>query len=186
MKTRKQESSIVVGRVTPCAPALASGKTARSGLTRPACITLLLALLAMTISLPAQTCSIDWATIDGGGGTSTGSVYSVSGTIGQPDAAGMSGGNYTLQGGFWGVLTAVQTPGAPWLTIARTATNTVVVSWPAPAVGWSLERTNALPAVTVASWPAVLLPYQTNGGVISVTFTNLSATGSQFFRLHKP
>jgi hypothetical protein len=30
--------------------------------------------------------SIDWSTIDGGGGTSTGGVYSVTGTIGQPDA----------------------------------------------------------------------------------------------------
>jgi hypothetical protein len=32
----------------------------------------------------AQSYSIDWFTIDGGGGTSTG-VYSVSGTIGQQD-----------------------------------------------------------------------------------------------------
>jgi hypothetical protein len=30
---------------------------------------------------------LDWFTIDGGGGTSTGGVYAVSGTIGQPDAA---------------------------------------------------------------------------------------------------
>ena len=36
--------------------------------------------------------SLDWSTIDGGGGTSTGGVYSVSGTIGQPDAGAMSGG----------------------------------------------------------------------------------------------
>ena len=40
--------------------------------------------------------SIDWFTIDGGGGTSTGGVYSVSGTIGQPDASGaVTGGNYS-------------------------------------------------------------------------------------------
>jgi hypothetical protein len=59
----------------------------------------------------AQSYSIDWFTIDGGGGTSTGGVYSVTGTIGQPDAGGlMSGGNYTLQGGFWSIQ-AVQTPG---------------------------------------------------------------------------
>jgi len=32
--------------------------------------------------------SIDWHTIDGGGGTSSGGVYSVVGTIGQPDAGG--------------------------------------------------------------------------------------------------
>jgi len=35
----------------------------------------------------AQQYSIDWSTIDGGGGTSTGGDYSLSGTIGQPDAA---------------------------------------------------------------------------------------------------
>ncbi len=47
--------------------------------------------------------SIDWHTIDGGGGTSTGGPYEVTGTIGQHDAnAGqMSGGEYTLSGGFW-------------------------------------------------------------------------------------
>jgi hypothetical protein len=41
----------------------------------------------------AQTYSIDWSTVDGGG-TSTGGVYSVSGTLGQPDAGAMSGGDY--------------------------------------------------------------------------------------------
>jgi len=61
----------------------------------------------------AQTYSIDWYTIDGGGGTSTGGVYAVSGTIGQPDAGGpMTGGNYSLTGGFWSLIAAVQT-GAP-------------------------------------------------------------------------
>ncbi|MCA9243088.1 MAG: hypothetical protein KDA32_03970 [Phycisphaerales bacterium] len=44
---------------------------------------------------------INWFTIDGGGGTSAGGVYTVSGTIGQPDAGIMGGGNYTLSGGFW-------------------------------------------------------------------------------------
>ncbi|MCE7972923.1 MAG: hypothetical protein DYG92_01170 [Leptolyngbya sp. PLA1] len=45
--------------------------------------------------------TIDWYTIDGGGGTSTGGTYSLSGTIGQPDAGVMTGGTYTLSGGFW-------------------------------------------------------------------------------------
>ena len=40
--------------------------------------------------------SLDWFSIDGGAGTSTGGVYSVSGTIGQPDAGTMAGGSYTL------------------------------------------------------------------------------------------
>ena len=33
---------------------------------------------------------------------STGRGYSLGGTIGQPDAAVLSGGSYTLGGGFWG------------------------------------------------------------------------------------
>ena len=50
----------------------------------------------------AQSYSLDWHKIAGGGGTSTGGVYAVSGTIGQHDAGGpMAGGNYSLTGGFW-------------------------------------------------------------------------------------
>ena len=74
---------------------------------------LLAALFAVCQEGRAQNFTIDWFTIDGGGGTSTGGVYSVSGTIGQPDAGTMSAGNYSLVGGFWGIVAAVQTPGAP-------------------------------------------------------------------------
>lgn len=80
----------------------------------------------------AQTYSLDWHALDGGGGTSTGGVYSVSGTIGQPDAGAMSGGNYSLTGGFWSLLSLVQIPGSPLLTISFTSTNTAIVSWPSP------------------------------------------------------
>ena len=45
--------------------------------------------------------SIDWYTIDCGGGRSSGGTYALVGTIGQPDAAYSSGGNYELLGGFW-------------------------------------------------------------------------------------
>ena len=45
-----------------------------------------LAVLIFSAPLPVQNIAVDWFTIDGGGGTSTGGVYSVSGTIGQPDA----------------------------------------------------------------------------------------------------
>ena len=55
---------------------------------------------------PAQNFRLDAFTIAGGGGTSTGGVFAVSGTIGQPDAgAKMIGGNYSVDGGFWGVAT---------------------------------------------------------------------------------
>src|SRR5256884_9286743 len=100
---------------------------------------LLLLLTLGLLSVEAQNYSIDWFTIDGGGGTSTGGVYSVSGTIGQPDAGHMSGGNYTLDGGFWGVF-AVQVPGSPLLRIVRSVTNTVVIAWPAPSTGFNLQQ----------------------------------------------
>ena len=62
---------------------------------------LLLGLLIPAVSF-AQSYSIDWYKVSGGGGTSTGGTYSVSGTIGQHDAGGaMTGGNYSLTGGFW-------------------------------------------------------------------------------------
>jgi hypothetical protein len=46
--------------------------------------------------------SISWFTIDSGGGTSSGGGFTLSGTIGQPDASTtLTGGTFTLTGGFW-------------------------------------------------------------------------------------
>src|ERR1035437_4599207 len=91
----------------------------------------------------AQSYSIDWYKIAGGGGTSTGGTYQVSGTIGQPDASGtMTGGNYSLTGGFWS-LYAVQTPGAPALIITHVG-NQAIVSWSPSATGWTLQTNNNL------------------------------------------
>lgn len=127
--------------------------------------------------------TIDWSTIDGGGGTSTGSTYSVSGTIGQPDAGTMSGGQYAIQGGFWGVITVVQTPGAPLLTLTQT-NRIVTIAWPLPATGFMLEQTNRLANVTNA-WSSVAPPYQTNASQIFITLP-LPTAGNSFYRLHKP
>ena len=63
-------------------------------------------LCALLVELAAASSggdyTLDWYTIDGGGGTSAGGDYSLSGTIGQPDAGAMSGGDYAVSGGFWG------------------------------------------------------------------------------------
>lgn len=68
----------------------------------------LLLVACVAFSAPLQSgaepdFSVDWYTIDGGGGTSSGGAYSLSGTIGQHDAspAPMQGGAFTLVGGFW-------------------------------------------------------------------------------------
>ncbi len=45
---------------------------------------------------------INWHTIDFGGVMrSTGGDFELSGTIGQPDAGALVGGNFELSGGFW-------------------------------------------------------------------------------------
>jgi hypothetical protein len=139
---------------------------------------ILMALALTPLVAQAQTnCSIDWFTIDGGGGTSTGGVYTVSGTIGQPDAGTMSGGNYSLTGGFW-ALYAVQMPGAPLLTIAVTGPNTVVVSWLAGAGSFTLQTNNNL---NTSNWVNVGGTVNSNGGTNSVIIN--PPAGNLFFRL---
>ena len=106
---------------------------------------ILFSLLASGFCLPAaaQQYSIDWYKVAGGGGTSTGGTYSVSGTIGQHDAGGpMTGGNYSLTGGFWALISVVQTPGAPTLYISHSG-NTVTVYWQNVS-GWTLQQNSNL------------------------------------------
>jgi hypothetical protein len=45
--------------------------------------------------------NLPWFTFDGGGGRSSGGSLEVVGTVGQPDAGVMSGGEFSLNGGFW-------------------------------------------------------------------------------------
>lgn len=72
-------------------------------------------LLALTPALVLSNGGYDlsWWTIDGGGHTFSASadgVFSLGGTIGQPDAGVMAGGNHTLTGGFWAADTVVAPP----------------------------------------------------------------------------
>jgi len=61
-----------------------------------------LSVLACVGVAQAQPFEISWWTIDGGGGVSSGGVYSIAGTIGQPDAGSvMTGGTFSVSGGFW-------------------------------------------------------------------------------------
>lgn len=151
--------------------------------------TLAMALAAMLVALSvsvvgAQEYAIGWWTVDGGGGTSTGGDYTVSGTIGQPDAGMMSGGNYSLIGGFWGIVAATQTPTVPLLSVWLTQTNTVVVSWPAPAEGWLLHSTTAI-IPGGSTWTEIPPPYHTVGAT-TLFYVESPPSGTKFYRLHKP
>ncbi len=58
-------------------------------------------------------------TIDGGGVMfSTGGDFELSGTIGQPDAGALSGGDFTLTGGFWFPLVPGDLDGDGGITLA--------------------------------------------------------------------
>jgi len=140
--------------------------------------------IALTVSLvtalsASAQYSLDWHTVAGGGGTSTNGQYSVSGTVGQPDAGMMSGGSYSVVGGFWGIVSAVQTPGAPLLAITHSG-STVKVSWPYPSTGWTLQQN---PNLTAVGWSA-------SGGVSNDGTNNFiivtPPVGNLFFRLKNP
>ena len=133
-------------------------------------------LLALSSS-HAQTYSIDWSKIAGGGGTSTGGVYSVSGTIGQPEAGGaLTNGQYAVTGGFWVLPQAVQVSDAPTLTIARATPGQATVSWTPATAGFVLQENFNLSTPNWTNSPS--------------GFTNpitVSASGPvKYYRLHKP
>src|ERR1044071_1961748 len=135
-------------------------------------VPVLLMALASALTLDAQNYKIDWYTIDGGGGTSSGGPYSLSGTIGQPDAGILSGGNYVLQGGFWGGVFAVQQVGAPTLHIERVGSN-VLISWDPPTPGFFLQESAT---IAPATW--------SNSASGSANPTTAPATiGNRFYRL---
>src|ERR1700722_4945451 len=143
------------------------------------CLTAVL-LLGPVFGAQAQAYDLSWNVIAGGGGTSTGSNYTLSGTIGQPSAGPMSGGSYSLYGGFWGISSAVQTPGSPFLTITSSGGN-VNISWPAPSTGFVLQEN---PVVSSTNWNAVSQATNVVNGTNVVT---IPATGGNlFFRLVNP
>jgi hypothetical protein len=147
---------------------------------------LTLPLWLLTPALHAQSYSINWYKIAGGGGTSAGTnggnVYSVSGTIGQPDAGGaMAGGVYSLTGGFWSIVSVVETANSPLLAVARSG-GSVVVSWPSSATGFVLQQSSNLALTN--DWVTSTYPITTNGPLESITITPPS--GHLFFRLVNP
>ena len=159
------------------ASGLAHSKTWRS------LVALILSTLIFQLStafVHAQSYSVDWYKVAGGGGTSTGGTYTVSGTIGQHDASGaMSGGNYSVTGGFWSLINVVQTPGLPNLLIARNGTNSVKVLWPDPATNTYTLQQNA--NLTTTNWTTSGFTITNASGTNFITLT--PPVGNLFFRL---
>ncbi|HEY2083803.1 MAG TPA: hypothetical protein VGI88_13555 [Verrucomicrobiae bacterium] len=137
--------------------------------------------LALARAALGQPYSISWYKVSGGGGTSTGGIYMVRGTIGQHDAGGpMTGPGYSLTGGFWS-LYAVQTIGAPPLSIQLTGPNTAMIYWPSPSTGFNPQVTTDLATPSWGTPPQIV---QDNG---TIKFIIVSpATGNRYYRLKSP
>jgi hypothetical protein len=134
--------------------------------------------MLVSVTCLAQTYTLGWCKIAGGGGmNSTGGIYTASVTMGQPDASPrpLTGGAYSVSGGFWSVVSVVQTPGAPMLLLERDGNN-LVISW--TGGGFTLQQSSRLDSAnwTASPWP-VTTGNGTNRAAISVTAGNL------FFRL---
>ena len=120
--------------------------------------------------------AIDWFTIDGGGGTSTGGGYSLSGTIGQPDAIAVTliGGSYVVEGGFWPGLIVPATTGAPTLFVQLSGAS-IIISWAPATSGFTLEQSDSLSSPSWSATPNVT----TNSATVPTRDT------SRFYRLIK-
>ncbi|MBP9901633.1 MAG: hypothetical protein V9H26_18840 [Verrucomicrobiota bacterium] len=136
-------------------------------------------LLGLTLGIIAhgQSYNIDWFKIAGGGGTSTGGVYSLSGTIGQLDASGpLTNGQYSVTGGFWALPTAIQATNAPTLSIVPATPGNATIAWSPNTPGFVLQETWAL---SPANW--------TNSPSGATNPISVPATWPvKFYRLFKP
>ncbi|HET9316806.1 MAG TPA: DUF11 domain-containing protein, partial [Vicinamibacteria bacterium] len=107
---------------------------------------LALALVLVASVAGAQPYEIDWWTVDGGGAMNgTGGAYTLSGTIGQPDAGGpYTGAAYSLHSGFWAI--AAGGGGGPQADLGITKTDGASTAVPGQAVTYTIVATNAGPS----------------------------------------
>ncbi|MEI7732714.1 MAG: hypothetical protein WCO56_24290 [Verrucomicrobiota bacterium] len=138
----------------------------------------LAALLPGLLASLAGDYTIDTYTISGGGGGSTNGNYALIGTLGQLSSGAMSGGSYSLAGGFWSQAGIIQTPGSPQLSLKRES-QSYIFSWPEASARFALEQNGNL-AVT-NGWTGVSQGLATNNGIISVTVP--VEAGYRFYRL---
>lgn len=137
----------------------------------------------------AQSFAVTGHVVAGGGGTSHGSGFAITGTVGQADAAPrLQNGCWSIDPGFWSAFAVVQTPGAPVLRVRRSFLDYVRVSFTPDCQNWILQwATELKPNAADTDWhddePANLL---VAGDELVRDFTTSGWGPRLFFRLRKP
>ena len=142
-------------------------------------LVMLLGLLLPITKVNAQPYKLAWSNTKGGGGTHSNGRYTLSGTIGQPEAGTLTNGRYALNLGFQRIIAVLQTPGAPLLTITRSGAN-VIVSWPSPSTGFALQQNSDL---APTAWSFFSGTVNSNATTLSITVP--ASPGNKFYRLKK-
>lgn len=137
------------------------------------------AALVPLASLVAQNYAINWYTVGSGGGTSSGGIYVLTGTVGQPDAGVLTGAEFELVGGFWSVLSSVPSTVFPVLTVYVTTNDAIVVAWPSSSSSSIVLQEST--DIYAPSWVPSSQPIVSDGITKSVTIN--SPAGRLFFRL---
>ncbi len=133
----------------------------------------LVAGLGMARTACAEAWDVGWFTVDAGGGSSTGGTIAIAGTIGQADAGSLSGGGYSVLGGFWSVQGGAAV--IPRLHVAAAGGN-VTLSWTPGTPGFVLQASAGAFPTDWVDVPA--------GGASPVVLR--AGGGWRFFRLRRP
>ena len=141
--------------------------------------------LAAGVLIPTQLSAqfaIDWFTVEGGGGTSDGGSYQLSGTAGQPDAVGFAYGTGSfLLGGYWSIAFEGPRLALELLPDRRT----IKVSWPRWASDYVLEQRITLPEMPEADWPTDVPTEAYQADACHYFILVPAASGTMFYRLHQ-
>lgn len=142
------------------------------------CATWLLFFSAAISARATDNFSIDWFTIDGGGGSMSGGVFVLDGTTGQPDAGPvtLASGTQFIKGGFWALDFSALGNLAPTLQLQQTGFSELTLSWYPDTPGFLLQQSLTL---TPDSW-TTLPSTPGNPAILPMSGDHL------FFRLIKP
>ncbi|MBI1840310.1 MAG: hypothetical protein HYR88_05590, partial [Verrucomicrobia bacterium] len=133
-----------------------------------------LASIALAATGQAQT-SIDWFTLDAGGGAQSSANYLVNFTVGQADVgtASLSSPNYRIIPGFWALEDLGPEIALPELSIALNGDD-VILSWPSPSTGFLLQDVGSFDS-DPPPWGNTAGAVADNGVIRSVTIPHHNA-----------